>query len=458
MVESNSTNFIKNEEFKQLFNSFKNCYDGKNPIEVSFRKLVKDIPNSERATHFIHPYPAKLLSHIPYFFLNNNIFSKPNDIVLDPFCGSGTVLLEAILAKRKAWGIDSNPLARLIAKVKTTNLKISDIDEAEKRIINLYYTLNDDQCKTPDVININHWYEQPTIKQLKKILRCIDDISDEPLKSFFLISFSVCARKVSLADPRITVPVKLKLKNNEIANNNISKLLSNLTSVNVLQKFLEIVKNNKKRLTNLNVLTSEYNIESKIIGDDCRFITSDLISKRKLEEETIDFIITSPPYAGAQKYIRASSLNINWTKIAFPNDLKILDGKTIGRENYQVKDFKDFKETSLEEANSFLRDIFTVNRLRAHIAANYLNEMEIVFSELFRVLKKDKYMILVAANNLICGKQFLTQKFLKDLAIKQGFEIVFELADDIHSYGLMTKRNKTASLITREIVTIFKKK
>src|SRR5690554_4197906 len=72
----------------------------KEPVNVNFRELVPKIVNMDRYTHFIHSYPAKLLQQIPYFFLNNTIFSKENDIVMDPFCGTGTVLLEASLANR----------------------------------------------------------------------------------------------------------------------------------------------------------------------------------------------------------------------------------------------------------------------------------------------------------------------------------------------------------------------
>src|SRR5438046_1571120 len=85
------------------------------PIEVNFRELVNWIPySSERATHLIHSYPAKLLLHIPHFFLMNEVLSGEDDLIFDPFSGSGTVLLESLLAGRNAYGIDANPLACLI--------------------------------------------------------------------------------------------------------------------------------------------------------------------------------------------------------------------------------------------------------------------------------------------------------------------------------------------------------
>src|SRR5947208_2086524 len=93
---------------------------GSDPVRIDFRKLVLWPSYPERATHLIHPYPAKLLAHIPFFFLAQTELSEDGETVADPFCGSGTVLLESVLAGRSAFGADANPLARLIATVKTT--------------------------------------------------------------------------------------------------------------------------------------------------------------------------------------------------------------------------------------------------------------------------------------------------------------------------------------------------
>jgi len=77
-------------------------------IEVDFRKLVDWVPYSDSETHYIHAYPAKLLKHIPIFFLNAGLIDK-NGTVLDPFCGTGTVLLEAMKQGFNSIGTDANP-------------------------------------------------------------------------------------------------------------------------------------------------------------------------------------------------------------------------------------------------------------------------------------------------------------------------------------------------------------
>ncbi len=77
-------------------------------------------------THNIHPYPAKFIPQIP-----NALIQEPSavgDTVADIFCGSGTTLLEALLLKRHAIGIDANPLTVSINRVKTTPLTESDLE------------------------------------------------------------------------------------------------------------------------------------------------------------------------------------------------------------------------------------------------------------------------------------------------------------------------------------------
>src|SRR5438445_5662134 len=138
---------------KRLLDRYKKS---RRAVAVDFRRLVSCLRTAERATHLLHPYPAKLVTHIPFFFLANSIFSRQGDLVADPFCGSGTVLLESQLAGRRAIGADSNPLARLLTTVKTSPFPTSDLDAATQRLLDRIP--DEPRNGNPDVVNLEHWF------------------------------------------------------------------------------------------------------------------------------------------------------------------------------------------------------------------------------------------------------------------------------------------------------------
>lgn len=76
-------------------------------------------------THSIHPYPAKYIPQIPNALIQE--LSSVGETILDPFCGSGTTLVEALRLDRNAVGVDANPLACLISSAKTTRLSESEV-------------------------------------------------------------------------------------------------------------------------------------------------------------------------------------------------------------------------------------------------------------------------------------------------------------------------------------------
>lgn len=447
---------IYNLEITKLISAYQSS--NKKPIAVSFRNLVNELDKSDRATHLIHTYPAKLLMHIPYFFLNNTIFSKEGNLVLDMFSGSGTVLLESILANRNAVGADANPLARLISKVKVQKYNIKKLTQCRD------YIIEQSRLLTPDNMvkfnNIDYWFLPHVQIQLNNILNAINKISTEKYRDFFLVCLSNCVKKVSLADQRVSVPVKLKANRYSITHplyHEAKRKLTALADMDVYEKFLEIVEANISRFKVLNTALNGTST-AKVISNDARNLTESLKSTSVLANNSVDLIISSPPYAGAQKYIRASSLNLGWLNfINTDRSLKELDDLNIGRENYKKLDCNTFTPTGLKKADNLLKKIHLINPVRAHIAGNYLIEMRSALTEAVRVLKTGGYFVLVVANNQVCGMEFRTQEYLQQIIEDLGLTVILRLIDDIKSYGLMTKRNKTASIITREWVLVFKK-
>ncbi len=428
----------------------------KKPIEVDFKQTFPKLNNLERGTHLIHPYPAKLLVHIPYLFLNNDFFSKPGDYVLDPFCGSGTVLLESILARRRAIGADSNPLARLISKTKTTIYNTEELLEKSRELIDKIDKRK--RAPTPNVVNIDYWFLPNIKRQLTSIKLIIDNVQDEELKNFYNVSFSNLIKKVSLADPRISVPVRLNPLKYSLSHPLRKKSISSLEELNnldVRKKFQEILLNNVKRFARLEKLIDN-NYEVNVDSIDARELRSN--NSRKLRSESVQLLISSPPYCGAQKYVRSSSLSLGWLNFTEGNtSLRELEELSVGREHYYSYNYNELQLTGIKKADKLIKTIHSIYPKRAFIASNYLIEMKDCFKEATRVLKKGGYLILVAGSNQICGYEFKTQQYLAEILENFGLKPVMQLRDNIKSYGLMTKRNKTASIITCEWILVFQK-
>lgn len=455
MTKTTTTHLNEAANNAIIKNFIKQYSENEEPVEVSFRELLPDIKNTERFTHLIHSYPAKLLVHIPYLFINNTIFSKKGDFVLDPFAGTGTVLLEAILAKRNAYGADANPLARLISEVKISELDIAQLKKYKRRILKNAQTRK--TSVKPNVVNCQYWFPKKTICQLARIFSSIDSIQNVSVRKFMLVSFSNCVKKVSYADTRISVPVRLnadRYKKGSAENLKISLHLKKLETLNIYNKFEQIVDENIARHSSFQEKRIK-KYKGAIISNDARKLTKKN-SKSQLPNKSVQLIISSPPYAGAQKYIRASSLNLGWTNLASADKLLELDGQNIGRENFRNAELRIVK-TGISAADKLIKIVNDINPTRAKIVNQYLLDMLEALNEMYRVLKRGGYLVLIIGNNKVCNREFNTQQYFTDYLIKKNMKLQFKLIDDIRSYGLMTKRNKTADIISREWILVFKK-
>ena len=431
-----------------------------NPIGVDFRKMVYWLSSPDRFTHLIHPYPAKLLMHIPYFFLANELLSKPGDTVLDPFSGSGTVLLESLLLERNALGVDPNPMARLIAKVKTRPLTVDKLRNVFAQLMDMIPSVP--TSEPPNVVNLEYWFYPHVIKQLHCVMEAIKAVNDPDFRDFFLVCFSNCVRRVSLADPRLAVPVRLRgnqYPEGHWLHEKTNALLRRLKRINVVKIFCNITDVNLRRIARLVNLPQEYHVD--VVCSDARNLIYESFhdgrSRGNIPDNSVDLVITSPPYVGAQKYVRSVSLSLGWLELCSVSELTKYRVATIGRDQYRRHEYEEPVVTEIKPADELLYEIRATNPLRAHIAANYLVEMRHAILEISRVLKPSRYMVLVLGNNHICGYEFRTSEYLKLITEQIGFSLELCLIDDIRSRGLMTKRNKTSGVISREWVMLFRK-
>jgi len=425
-------------------------------VEVDFRQLAHWVRLGDQLTHQIHPYPAKLLPHIAHFFVRASTLSSLGEVVLDPFCGSGTVALEATLAGRAAYAADANPLALLVAQVKTRPYDPATLLETLSTLM-----IRVRKLRTPldvAIVNDHIWYAPEKKRVLGRLARVIEELDCEPLREFFRVCFSVTARRVSNADPAISVPVRLKAKSSfgESTSQKVHEKLAWITSADPIEEFERICEANIARVQATNeAYPQRQGLE--IVGTDARALKAPENMLAPLRENSVPLIITSPPYGSAQKYIRASSLSLNWLRLASPEGLSSLEEMSIGREHMPRRWIADLAADLPRPFELLLSRIEKVNRTRMLITRQYLHDMRSAFQEMARVIQPGGHVVLVIGNNQVCGEPLRNDTFSKFIFGEAGLSLELDLIDNIKSRGLMTKRNKTASMISRECVLVFKK-
>jgi tRNA G10 N-methylase Trm11 len=427
------------------------------PVEVDFRKLVSWLKKGDQLTHQIHTYPAKLLPHIAHFFVRASVFLQETKIVLDPFCGSGTVALEASLAGCTPYVADANPLALMLSRVKTQPFNVDELRKTLPLIVKKAKSYK--KAPTIEIVNSKLWYSDERKMDLERIARAVRAVANGSDLEFFLVCFSSTARKLSYADPAISVPVRLRKKEKftKEVNERIGHRINWIESACAIDEFVRVCESNMGRVADTNAAQKSRQ-QSIFVGSDARDLRDPLSPDFKLPDGSVPLIVTSPPYGSAQKYIRASSLSLNWLEMVGPTELSSLEGRSIGREHVPINRDGSGGDCSLPVAyKQLLEKIASVNSTRSRITRKYLEEMDLVVAEMARVLATGGRAVIVVGNNQVCGQVLRNDQYLINLFGKHGVSLELSLLDDIKSRGLMTKRNRTASVISRESVLVFKK-
>ena len=150
-------------------------------------------------THGMHPYPARMVPHISRRLLRIYSHSK-NDMLLDPYCGSGGVLVEGMLYDRLSIGIDLNPLAILIARAKTTPIDAKRLMAARAKMFDVIQNGLDAKkdFPIPSIKNLPFWFKPEAIRELSAIRASLELLKDdEQVYDFYRVCFSLAVRKAS---------------------------------------------------------------------------------------------------------------------------------------------------------------------------------------------------------------------------------------------------------------------
>lgn len=434
--------------YESLLNGYRES-DG--PLAVDFRSLLPMAGTTERATHLLHPYPAKLLRHIPALMVSAPQLRTAGDLVLDPFCGSGTVLLEAALAERPAVGIDINPLAVLISRVKTAPVDSDAVREALESI--LREIQRPGTTSVPNRGRLEYWFGADTLEGLAKIRAATDKHASGFIRDLLLVALSATARQLSLANPRVSVPVRLRLdayaESNDIRRS-LEAHLHDVESADAAERFSDNVAVALRRLDTLDVLAPTADV--RVHSGDTRAVCSQLV-----EPSSVGTVVTSPPYLGAQKYIRASSLNLFCLNLVDPDTAFALARQSIGREHFRKDEIGPPVALGMPDADALIEQCAASNPQRAHLASTYLREMRDALGAICASLASEGSLVLVAGGNHLCGRPFDTPRFLRHFCEQESLALELHLVDTIRSRGLMTRRNRQASPISSEHVMVFRK-
>lgn len=179
-------------------NATQSTFDSQNHAEIVVDENRWDFPskNTLNSTHGCHTYVAAMNPHLAKMLLTKLV--PPGGNVLDPFVGGGAVLVEALLNDIPGYGIDVNPLAVLISKVKTTYVPENTLLREYDRIIKAFLISKAEQMIFPKNYKMDFWFKPYMIPPLSKLASLIREIEDEDVRDVFKLIFSSTIRDVSL--------------------------------------------------------------------------------------------------------------------------------------------------------------------------------------------------------------------------------------------------------------------
>jgi len=250
--------------------------------------------SNQNSIHGIYPYRGKL-SPIDAAHIINQL--PTDNTLLDPFCGSGTIVYEAAKRLKSAIGVDNNPIAVQIAKGKTSQFDPEDSLSHVRRIIQRIDLSS--RCVIPE--SANRYFHPDTANEIMQLLRYYEEFNDYE-KAVFLGTICLAARACN----------RYKWSSTQIG-----QLSSERHYVNFFNKFLQKILKHGYPLSKNN---------AEVIQGDARQLS------QFVPRKSIDIIYTSPPYFDALDY---TSYYTRIVHHVFGNDIaRIKSGLIQNRETY----------------------------------------------------------------------------------------------------------------------------
>ena len=307
--------------------------------------------------HYVVPYQACFAPQIPEFFIKN--FSSNGDVVLDPFCGRGTAILEANQNNRIGLGVDVSPLALTLAKAKLKNITYEQVRERLKKI-DFSKEVLDGFEEFKDI------YHPKTYSQ---IINLKQQLTDSPVD--MLIKSVVLGRLHGHSDAFFSVWTF------NVVSFSKEQIKKQSEARGLKPEFRDVIPRILKKAGTILEHPVKEQPKSTLFNSDSRSVP--------LKDNSVDLIITSPPFLNVINYI-----DDNWLRFWFLGyDRNKLRDKLV--QTGDLNQYKEFIKDSLKEMN--------------------------------RVLKLGKYCVVEVGDVMHKSKKIYLDHVIVELAKDLGFEI-----------------------------------
>ena len=432
---------------------------------TGYRSLDFSGVDAPRLTHYLFRYPAKF--HPPVVHSLIRAYTDEGQTILDPFCGSGTLLVAAAIEGRHATGSDVDPLAVFISRAKTHRYRprhlhtswntlrplleelarppieyderrFSDISEREYEL-----AIYRGQLWVPAIPNLLHWFRRYVIVDLARILNSINHAQmPSTHRTFFHLMFASILRNTSNADP---VPVS----GLEVT----AHMRARDAEGRVINPFVLFTKAVTKGIADVTAFYDAACSHSTI-----SVLQADATSLHTRLRRPVDAVITSPPYHTAVDYYRRHQLEMYWLALTKTHaDRLDLFPKYIGRARITNRDPLLQRQQELRPLSSqWYYRIRSVSHKRANAFLHYTISMSDVFGELATILRPGSSAVFVVGHSGWNGHKLPTSDLFAEIA-GDTFDLIdkcwYPVTNRYMSYG---RRN--GADINEEYVLVFSRR
>lgn len=349
-----------------------------------------------------------------------NGMKSDTKVVLDPFAGCGTTVVTAKALGVKSIGIEAHPLLAFVARTKTFwEFQQYDLKHDFSSFISIIRkTLNEgNHPATNDMpIFVTKLYDEETLHQLvtiREIIKDVDKVKDIHLRDLYTLALLRTLREATFAkvDGIYIAPESKKKTRKDVMKSLESNLTMMISDLLLVQKL-------------------DYG-KSTIIEGDCRHM-------KGIDDESVDFAYTSPPYLNNFDYAEMTRLELyflemarGWKDITQNVRQKLITNTTTQVNNSMRKDLRinedlpSHVKTFIEYARKRLIEIRKTKAGKKDydiITVKYFNDMQQHFKEVYRVLKPRGKYVLTLGDSALYGVHIPTDELLRDIALGVGFK------------------------------------